>query len=98
MEIATNAKLRQLYFARAEDFTGAADRVISRMIEIVDVVGVNPEFAGEDFGIKGRLGGTRIPGQPGKVGKGKRFGFLGGYLRRSGDGRGGLSRRDCCVS
>ena len=44
MEVATDAKLRQINFVRSEDLAGPADGVILRMVQIVDIVNVGADF------------------------------------------------------
>jgi hypothetical protein len=49
VKIAANAKLLQLNFVGAKYFARPADRVVDRLIEIVVVGDIRPNFRGEEF-------------------------------------------------
>ena len=81
MEVAAEAELRELELAGADALARADEGVVLRMVEVVDVVDVDPELAGEDLGVERRVGGAAVAVEPGEVGEGER-------LRRRRPGRG----------
>src|SRR5437588_5331605 len=69
-------------FIRPKDLARSADRVIFRMVEIVDIVNVSANFRREEFRIERCLGaGAAV--QPTPVCEGKWFGFNRFALHRS---------------
>src|SRR6266850_6016552 len=75
MKVATDAELRYLDFIGPENLARPADRVVFGMIEIVDVIDVGANFRSEEFRVHRRFFGSRVAGQPGKVGESKGFCF-----------------------
>src|SRR5437016_12918656 len=49
MEVAADAELRYLELVRAEDLARTADRVVLRMVEVLNVIDVNPDFRREEL-------------------------------------------------
>src|SRR3984893_13818926 len=76
VKIASHTQLRHLYFARPEYFARPTDRVVSWIIEIVDVRDIGSDFRCEELAVKRRLFRARIAIEPGPVGERKRFSRL----------------------
>src|SRR6185295_12090293 len=68
--------LLHLDLVRTAGLGRAVDRVVFRMVEVVDVVRVQAELAGEVFRVEDRLGLTAVAVQPREVGECERFGRL----------------------
>src|SRR5215467_12333316 len=67
MEVATEAEMRKLDFARAKDLARSTDRIILRMVEILVIGDVGSEFARKILGIDRRLLRPGVARQPGEV-------------------------------
>src|ERR1700682_6326000 len=100
VKIASHSQLRHLYFARPKYFTRPADRVVSWVIEIVDIRNIGSDLRREELAVTRRFFGARIAIEPGPVSESKRFGGLcrgSTRRRRSGFalrlGKRGLSER-----
>src|SRR6266853_833551 len=91
VKIAPHPQLGHLYFARPKYFTRPADRVVSWIIEIVDIRNVGSDLRREELAVKRRFFGARIAIEPGPVGESKRFGRL--SLRITPSLGGGLALR-----
>jgi hypothetical protein len=67
MKIAAEAKLLQLHFVRAEEFTRSTHRVIDRFVEVIGISHVDSNLRREELRIKGSVFIARIAIQPGPV-------------------------------
>ncbi len=75
MKIAADAELRQVDLVCSEDFARAADGVVFRMVEIVDVVCVHSNFRREEFRVESKIFGAGVAVEPSEVGESEGFGF-----------------------
>lgn len=82
MKVAANSKLGELDFIGAENFAGAADGVVFRMMEIANVVSVYANFGSEEFRVEGKVFGAGVAVEPGEIGEGEGLGFGGSGNRR----------------
>jgi len=53
VKVSTHPELRDVKFAGTKDLTRADDGVVLGLVELVDVVDVDAEFAGEDLVAEG---------------------------------------------
>src|SRR5271157_567200 len=68
VEVASKADLLQLDFIRPEDLGRPAQGVISRMVVTIDKLGVESDFRGEEFRVKGQILYAGCAIEPGPVG------------------------------
>ena len=73
VEVAADAELLQLNFVGTEEFAGAANGVIGRMIEIGDIVRVDTDFRSEEFRVPVNVFGAGVAVQPGPIRIGEGF-------------------------
>lgn len=67
MEVPANPELRELNFIGAEDFAGAADRVVDRMVILKNVVRIRADFGREKLTVEGWLFGPCVARKPSPV-------------------------------
>ena len=72
VEVAADAQLLDLELAGAAALGAADQGVVLRVVEVVDVAGVDPELAGEDLRVERRLGCAGVAVEPGEVGERER--------------------------
>src|SRR5271166_3943576 len=89
MEVPADADLLHLDFISPKDFSRAAKSVVSGMIEVLNVISVEPNFRGEELGISHRVFIARSAVEPSPVGIGERH----SWLRFHGLGRRGITGR-----
>src|SRR5579859_2912914 len=71
MEISANSQLLHLELARASAFAGSAQRVVLRVVQIIDVADVRAEFSRKSFRFQRRILGAAVAVEPREVGKRK---------------------------
>ena len=72
MEVAADPQLLDLELAGAAALRAPDQGVVLRVVEVVDVAGVDPELAGEDLRVERRVLGPRVAVEPCEVGEGER--------------------------
>src|SRR5262249_17759817 len=73
MKVSPDTELRHLDFIRPENLAGTTDGVGLWMVEVLNEIDVDPEFAGEHFAIEREVLLTAIAGQPCEIPKCKRL-------------------------